>query len=198
MNAPAEEQTTPKKKNWKKRVVVGLAAALVSVAAIGILYVVLPTPTPAEAAEQYIENHYDAIAEDITHAILPDSPLKAEIAAEILESIAEQAIPYSCVNGVGQPEDADPVFVDCTITAETSKPIEIAIVAPLNMTVDPDRESFKSYPEVLSATVASERITLNGLSVDEARQTLSILDPAKLPEVIQIPDLQGIPNPIGR
>lgn len=198
MNAPAEGQTTPKKKNWKKRVVAGLAAVLVSVAAISILYIVLPTPTPAEAAEQYIENHYDAIAEDITHAILPDSPLKAEIAAEILESIAEQVIPYSCTNDAGQPEDADPVFVDCTVTAKTSKPVELAIVAPLDMTVDPDRESFKSYPEILSATVDSERITLNGLSVDKARRTLSILDPSNLPDEIRIPDVQGLPNPLGR
>ncbi len=197
IEAPTAAQAPPMK-NWKKRLVVGLTAVLVSVAAIGILYMVFPTPTPAQAAEQYIEDHYDAIAEDITHAIMPDSPLKAEIAAEILESIAEQAIPYSCINAAGQTEDAAPVYVDCTINARISKPVEISIVAPIDMTVDPDRESFKPYPQVLSATVGSERITLNGLSVDEARRTLSILDPSNLPDEIRMPDLQGLPNPIGR
>ena len=189
---------TPKTESWKKRGLIGLAAVSAAIIAIAILYVVWPTPTPAEAAEQYIENHYDAIAEDITHAILPDSPLKAEIAAEILESIAEQAIPYSCLDMPGQPDDADPILVGCTITAKTSKPVDLDIVAPLAMTVNPDRESFKSNPKVLSAEITAQGIMLNGLSLDKAIQILSILDPTNLPDRIQVPDLQGLPNPLGR
>ena len=189
---------TPKTKSWKRRCIIGLVAGAAAVVLIAILYVISPTPTPAEAAEQYIENHYDAIAEDITHAILPDSPIKAEIAAEILESIAEHAVPYSCHIAPRQSGSASPVLVDCTISAETSKPVPLQIVAPLSMKVDPDRGSFKSYPQVLSAEVNSQDITLNGLSLDKAKRTLSILDPANLPDIIQVPDLQGLPNPLGR
>ena len=202
MEQASEATTTvpsaPKTKSWKKRCIIGLVAAAAAVFVIAILYVAWPTPTPAEAAEQYIENHYDAIAEDITHAILPDSPLKAEIAAEILESIAEQAVPYSCRSEPGQSGSAYPVLVDCTISAETPKPVPLQIVAPLAMKVDPDPDSFKSYPQVLSAEVDSQSITLNGLSLDNAKRTLSILDPANLPDTIQVPDLQGLPNPLRR
>ena len=93
---------------WLKRSLIALAALAVLAVLITVLFVLWPTPTPTDVAEQYIENHYDAIAEDIAHLIMPDSPLKAEIAAEILESLAERAIPYSCLPAARQSESAVP------------------------------------------------------------------------------------------
>ncbi len=65
-------------------------------------------------------------------------------------------------------------------------------------TIVPSAPKTKSYPQVLSAEVDSQSITLNGLSLDKAKRTLSILDPANLPDTIQVPGLQGLPNPLRR
>ena len=43
----------------------GVAAFVVLVVAVAVLYVVTTPLSPALAAEQYIEDHYDAIAEDV-------------------------------------------------------------------------------------------------------------------------------------
>ena len=80
--------TGSRKKYKKKLWIIGLSILAVAVLGIGA-YVLLPPLTPAEAAEQYIENHYDSIAEKMAYTIMPDSTIKAEIAAEIVESFAE-------------------------------------------------------------------------------------------------------------
>ena len=52
--------------------VVGGCAATAAIVALA--YVLTTPPTPAEAAERYIEDHYDAVAEAVAHAAFPDNP----------------------------------------------------------------------------------------------------------------------------
>ena len=189
--------TGSRKKYKKKLWIIGLSILAVAVLGIGA-YVLLPPLTPAEAAEQYIENHYDSIAEKMAYTIMPDSTIKAEIAAEIVESFAEKLIPYKCWETSSAAPETGNVLVKCEITAKTTKPVEIEIKAPMIMRVNPDQEAFKPNPTVLSADLDVERITLNGLSLIEAQRTLSILDPKNLPDKMQVPNLQGIPNPLGK
>ena len=189
--------TGSRKKYKKKLWIIGLSILAAAVLGIGA-YVLLPPLTPAEAAEQYIENHYDSIAEKMAYTIMPDSTLKAEIAAEIVESFAEKLIPYNCWETSSAEPETGHVMVNCQITGTTTKPVEIEIKAPMIMRVNPDQEAFKPNPTVLSADLDVERITLNGLSLIEAQRTLRILDPKNLLDKIQVPNLQGIPNPLGR
>ena len=176
---------------WLKRSLIALAALAVL---ITVLFVLWPTPTPTDVAEQYIENHYDAIAEDIAHLIMPDSHLKAEIAAEILESIAERAIPYSCLTAARQSESADPVRVDCVIIASVSTPIDARLI----LTIDPDRDSFKSKPQVLSARLDSEAITLSGLSIADARAAIAFLAGTEEHPPVRAPDVRTILETLNR
>ena len=60
-----------------------------------------------------------------------------------------------------------------------------------------DRYSLQT-PLRIGSSLDVERITLNGLSLIEAQRTLSILDPKNLLDKIQVPNLQGIPNPLGK
>ena len=134
----------------------------------------------------------------MAYTIMPDSTLKAEIAAEIVESFAEKLIPYNCWETSSAEPETGHVMVNCQITVTTTKPVEIEIKAPMIMRVNPDQEAFKPNPTVLSADLDVERITLNGLSLIEAQRTLRILNPKNLLDKIQVPNLQGIPNPLGR
>ena len=81
---------TGTKNSTKKRTLTWIAGGCVGIAAIVVLVYVLTTPpTPAEAAEEYIEDHYDAVTEAVVHAAFPDNPLKAEIIAEVAESTSK-------------------------------------------------------------------------------------------------------------
>ena len=77
-------QTKKRVLTW---VVRGCTVVATVVATVVVLAFVLTVPpTPAEAAEQYIEDHYDLVAEAVVHAAFPENPLKAEIIAEVAES----------------------------------------------------------------------------------------------------------------
>ena len=65
-------------------VLAGIAGACVAVIAIVVLvYALTMPPNPEEAAELYIEDHYDAVAEAVVHTAFPDNPLTAEVIAEV-------------------------------------------------------------------------------------------------------------------
>ena len=68
----------------EKRVLTWVVGGCFVVAAVlALSFVLTAPPTPAEAAEQYIEDHYDAVAEAVVHSAFPDNPLRAEIIAEV-------------------------------------------------------------------------------------------------------------------
>ena len=52
--------------------IIGGAAAIV-VAIVAVYFLTAP-PTPAEAAEQHIEDNYDAVAEELVHGAFPRQP----------------------------------------------------------------------------------------------------------------------------
>ena len=113
------------------RVLAGIAGACVAVIAIVVLvYALTMPPSPEEAAESYIEDHYDAVAEAIVQAVFPDNPLTAEVIAEVAESIAERVIPYRC------DENKDyraTVGIRCDLSFSLDKPLELRIYAPFQV-----------------------------------------------------------------
>ena len=185
-------------KRWTKHLPLFAGIIAAGIAAVALAYILIPTPTPAEAAEQYIEDHYDAIAQDITHTILPDSPLKAELAAEIVESLTEQLVPYSCVQVAEQALDANPVNVLCTVAARIESHIKLNIAAPFDFTVDPDLNSFRANPQVQSATINVANTTVNDISLSDDEKIRDLLHPSNLPDQVNLPNIQGLPNPIGK
>ena len=72
------------------------------------------------AAEQYIEDHYDAIAEGVVEFVFQEHSLKTELVAEVGESIAEQVVPYSCVAAPGW----ETVGASCSLSFRTDQPMD--------------------------------------------------------------------------
>ena len=192
---PETDQAAPKQKSKHKKLLIvsGVIAATIIVAVVA--YLLIPAPTPSQAAENYIEDNYDAIAEDLAHAILPDKPITAEIAAEIVESFAEQLAPYSCTQVPGQPADAQLVNVACTITTQIQSPIKLEIEAPFDLTVETDMHSFKAKHNVTSATLNVANTSINNISLNDAERIQNLL---ALPTKLDIPNLQGLPNPLNK
>ena len=116
----------------KKRVLAWVVGGCTVVAAVVGLAFILTTPrTPAEVAEQYIEDHYDAVAETVVHAAFLENPLKVEIIAGIA-SVAKQVIPYSCqvISETGTIVDAR-----CNLSFSFNQPLEIRIDAPFRVSM---------------------------------------------------------------
>ena len=179
----------------KKRVltwVVGSCAAIA--AAMALAYVLTTPPTPAEAAEQYIEDHYDAVAEAVVHTAFPDNPLKAEIIAEVAESIAEQVIPYSCqaTSSTGTAVDAR-----CNLSFSLDRPLELRIDAPFRISMSTtNRDIFgRTTPVVRDSSPINSEMAVNGISLDKLNEAK-----AKVEEVKETIDNVGseIENLIGR
>ena len=132
----SEEKVTKEKKSRfsnKKLAVGGVAAFVVLVVAVAVLYVVTTPLSPALAAEQYIEDHYDAIAEDVVEFVFQEHSLKTELVAEVGESIAEQVIPYSCDGAPGWETDG----ASCSLSFRTEQPITVEIGVPVVVRLRP-------------------------------------------------------------
>ena len=110
---------------WKV-VLIGIAVLLV----IGVLgWFLMPGQSPRDAGRQYIEDHYDAIAEDVVKTAFQNDGIKEELIAEVAESIAEQIVPYDCSNEV------ELGAVDCVLTFKANKPVQITVKADLQVFV---------------------------------------------------------------
>ena len=147
-----------------------LGAGCIIVAVIGVLaYTGTAPPTPSEAAEQYIEDHYDKVAEAVTHTVFPDSPLKAEITAEVAESIAEQVIPYNCreTGNTGNTVDTR-----CNLSLSLNRPLEVRIEAPFRVSISTtNRDVFnRTIPVVQDSTPITGEMTLNGVSLEHFKE----------------------------
>ena len=116
----------------KIRILAGIAGACIAVIAIIVLVYTLTTPpSPEEAAELYIENQYDAVAEAVVQTAFPDNPLTAEVIAEVAESIAKRVIPYRCnVNNDYETTVEAPL---CDLSFSLDRPLELRIYAPLQV-----------------------------------------------------------------
>ena len=144
-----------------------IAGACVNVIAIVVLvYALTMPPSPEEAAESYIEDHYDAVAEAIVHAAFPDNPLTAEVIAEVAESIAERVIPYRC------DENKDyraTVGIRCDLSFSLDKPLELRIYAPFQVILATTDRDFlgRTTPVVQDTNPITAEMAVNGISLDK-------------------------------
>ena len=151
----------------KIRALAGIAGACVAVIAIVVLvYALTMPPSPEEAAESYIEDHYDAVAEAIVHAAFPDNPLTAEVIAEVAESIAERVIPYRCnINN----DYETTVEARCDLSFSLDKPLELRIYAPFQVILATTDRDFlgRKTPVVQDANPIIGEMAVNGISLDD-------------------------------
>ena len=151
----------------KIRVLAGIAGACIAVIAVIVLVYTLTTPpSPEEAAELYIEDHYDAVAEAVVQTAFPDNPLTAEVIAEVAESIAERVIPYRCnVNNNYETT----VEARCDLSFSLDRPLELRIYAPLQVIIATTDRDFlgRTMPEVQAANPIIDEMTVNGVSLNE-------------------------------
>ena len=97
-------------------------------------------PAPEEVAEQYLGDQYDDIAETVVETALSGQSLRSEVMAEIAEALAKQVVPYHCRREL-QPLD-DPTYDSddwrCLMSFRTNQPMQIAIQAPVDVSMDWD------------------------------------------------------------
>ena len=163
----------------KKRTLTWVIGGCAAMAVIAVLAYVLTTPpTPAEAAEQYIEDHYDAVAEAVTHTAFPDSPLKAEIIAEVAESIAEQVVPYSCEKIAIRRATVD---TRCNLSFSLDRPLELRIDAPFRVSMSTtDKDIFaRTVPVVQDSEPIVSEITVNGLNLEKFKEAQAAVEDVK-------------------
>ena len=154
----------------RKRVLTWIiGGCAVMAAVVAMVYVLTTPPTPAEAAEQYIEDHYDAVAEAVTHTAFPDSPLKAEIIAEVAESIAEQVVPYSCEKIAIRRANVD---TRCNLSFSLDRPLELRVEAPFRVSMSTtDKDVFgRTVPVVQDSEPIISEMTVNGLNLERFRE----------------------------
>ena len=117
----------------KKLAISGAAAFGVLAVVVALLYVITTPLSPSLAAEQYIEDHYDAIAEDVVEFVFQEHSLKTELVAEVGESIAEQVVPYSCVAAPGW----ETVGASCSLSFRTDQPMTVELGVPVVVQLRP-------------------------------------------------------------
>ncbi len=151
---------------------VGIAAV------VALVYVLTTPPTPAEAAEQHIEDHYDAVAEAVVHTAFPDSPFKAKIIAEVAESIAEQVVPYNCRETVSAGVTVD---TRCNLSFSMDRPMELRIDAPLRVSMSTtDKDIFgRAVPMVQDSNPIISEMTVNGLNLEKFKEAQAAVGDVK-------------------
>ena len=143
-----------------KKLALGSAAAAFGVLAVvvALLYVVTTPLPPSLAAEQYIEDHYDAIAEGVVEFVFQEHSLKTELVAEVGESIAEQVVPYSCVAAPGW----ETVGASCSLSFRTDQPMTVEIGVPVVVKLRPVTGLFGQQ----GAVAYDSSIVYDGLAVN--------------------------------
>ena len=119
--------------SWKKLAIGSAAAFGVVVVVFALLYVITTPLSPSLAAEQYIEDRYDAVAEDVVSFALQERSLKTELVAEVGESITEQVVPYSCLPVL----DWETVGAICSLSFRADRPMKVDIGVPVVVNLRP-------------------------------------------------------------
>ena len=164
---------------WKI-VAIGVVVLLV-LSVVG--YFVMPGQSPRDAGRQYIEDNYDAIAEDVVKTAFQNDGLKEELIAEVAESIAEQVVPYDCSNVVQQGA------VECNMTFKANKPVPITVRTDLDVFV------VKSGRDWVGRDWRFTNVDVNGLSALE--KVADVADSTS--EVVQeVEDVIQDLNPFGK
>ena len=143
----------------RKKLAIGLAAAFgVLVGVVALLYVITTPLSPVLAAEEYIEGHYDAVAEDVVEFVFQEHSLKTELLAEVGESIAEQVVPYSCVAALGWEMNG----ASCALTFRTDQPMTVELGVPVVVKLRPVSGLFGQQ----GAVAYDSSIVYDGLAVN--------------------------------
>ena len=178
MDQDKNPNTEPKGQTKKRAMTLIIGGFAAIAAVVALAYVLTTPPTPAEAAEQYIEDHYDAVAEAVVHTAFPDNPLKAEIIAEVAESIAEQVIPYTCqaTTDTGTTVDAR-----CNLSFSLSRPLELRIDAPFRVSMSTtNRDVFgRMTPLVQDSEPIVSEMAVNGLSLEKFSEAQAAVEKVK-------------------
>ena len=142
----------------KKLAIGGAAVFCVLVIVFALLYVITTPLSPSLAAEQYIEDHYDAIAEGVVEFVFQEHSLKTELVAEVGESIAEQVVPYSCVAAPGW----ETVGASCSLSFRTDQPMTVELGVPVVVKLRPVTGLFGQR----GAVAYDSSIVYDGLAVN--------------------------------
>ena len=139
-----------------------LAGALVIVVVGAVFaYIVTIPPDEVTASKQYVEDHYDALAERAVEIVFRENSLKTELIAEVAESAAEQIVPYTC-DKTGR----------CNISFTTARPFQIDIDAPAQIELEEVRGLFwqKGFKGVNGEFIKSE-LAINSTSLESIQET---------------------------
>ena len=95
-----------------------------------------------------------------------DSPLTAEVIAEVAESIAERVIPYRC--NVNNDYEAT-VEARCDLSFSLDRPVELRIYAPFQVIMDTTDRDFlgRTTPVVQDANPIITQMAVNGITLDK-------------------------------
>ena len=147
------------KKSRKGFLSIAAGAVLVLVVALVLVYLLTAPPDGRTASKQYIEDHYDALAETAVEFVFRENSLKTELIAEVAESAAEQIVPYDCTQE-GY----------CALAFSVTKPFAIDINAPLEVTLESVSGPFgqKGYAALDAEFVPSE-MAINSASLESLR-----------------------------
>ena len=181
----------------KKRVLIFGSSLVVVIAVVGFFAYLATTPlSPQEAARQYIEDHYDSVAESVVEAAFREHSLKTEIVAEIGESFAEQVVPYSC----GVKDDWASSGADCQLSFNTQKPIEVEIVAPVKVHLRRVTGPFgQSGASAHASDIVMDGLVLNAPALEQLEKVADVAaETAETVEKVEeaLDSLRGI-NPLG-
>ena len=118
------------------------------------------------------------MAEVVTHTAFPDSPLKAEILAEVAESIAEQVIPYSC-QAITETETT--VDARCDLSFSLDRPLELRIEAPFRVSMNTtNRDVFgRTTPMVEDSNPIISEMTVNGINLEKFKEAQAAAEKVK-------------------
>ncbi len=186
-----EEARADKKKQLLLKVVVP-GVAILAVLAV-LVYIITTPPNEITASKQYVEDHYDVLAERAVEIVFRENSLKTELIAEVAESVAEQVVPYDC-DATGR----------CNISFTTTQPFKIDIDAPAQIELEPVRGPFgqKGFRGVNGEFIRNE-MAINSASLEsiqEVREEISEAAEEAKQEIEQLEDAgnQMLDKVIGR
>ena len=132
---------------------------LVSLAGLVLAYILTSPPDGRTASKQYIEDHYDALAERAVEFVFRENSLKTELIAEVTESAAEQIVPYECTQA-GR----------CGLSFSFNRPFAISIDAPVDVELESVTGPFgqKGFAAVDAEFVPNEMV-INSASLESLR-----------------------------
>ena len=158
----------------------GTLTFLVVAGLFAVLYIITAPPDGRTASKQYVEDHYDALAETAVELVFRENSLKTELIAEVAESAAEQIVPYDCLES-GR----------CALFFSTSRPFQIDIDAPVQITLAPATGPFgqKGF-EAIDGEFIRNEMAINTASLESLQQAKQEVQEAAQEAIQEIETLE--------